>query len=76
MIFGMLPTALKLGRGSEMRAPMAIAVIGGLLVSSMLTLVIIPTLYTIFDDLTSRRKKRRPATAIEGLAETPKEAGF
>jgi hydrophobic/amphiphilic exporter-1 (mainly G- bacteria), HAE1 family len=51
MIFGMLPTALKLGRGSEMRAPMAIAVIGGLIVSTLLTLVVIPTLYTLMDDL-------------------------
>ena len=51
MIFGMLPTALKLGRGSEFRAPMAIAVIGGLIVSTLLTLVMVPTLYTMFDDL-------------------------
>jgi len=57
MIFAMLPTALKLGRGSEMRAPMAIAVIGGLIVSSALTLVIIPTLYTIFDDWFGKRKR-------------------
>lgn len=50
MIFGMLPTALKLGRGSEMRAPMAIAVIGGLIISTMLTLVVIPVMYTLMDD--------------------------
>ncbi|MHB1000706.1 MAG: efflux RND transporter permease subunit [Armatimonadota bacterium] len=50
MIFGMLPTAMKLGRGSEMRAPMAIAVIGGLIVSTILTLVMIPVLYTLMDD--------------------------
>jgi HAE1 family hydrophobic/amphiphilic exporter-1 len=61
MIFGMLPTALKLGRGSEMRAPMAIAVIGGLIVSSMLTLVMIPVLYTIFDDLVARYQRRKQA---------------
>ena len=58
MIFGMLPTALRLGRGSEMRSPMAIAVIGGLIVSSLLTLVIIPTLYTIFDDWFGKKKHR------------------
>jgi len=51
MIFGMLPTALALGRGSEFRAPMAIAVIGGLILSTLLTLVFIPTLYTLVDDL-------------------------
>ena len=61
MIFGMLPTALKLGRGSETRAPMAIAVIGGLIVSSMLTLVVIPTLYTIFDDVVVKYQKRKQA---------------
>jgi hydrophobic/amphiphilic exporter-1 (mainly G- bacteria), HAE1 family len=54
MVFGMLPTALKLGRGSEMRAPMAIAVIGGLIVSTMLTLVIIPVTYTYVDDLQNK----------------------
>jgi len=59
MIFGMLPTALKLGRGSEMRAPMAVAVIGGLIVSTLLTLLVIPTLYTIFDDLVVRWHNRK-----------------
>jgi HAE1 family hydrophobic/amphiphilic exporter-1 len=54
MIFGMLPTALALGRGSEFRAPMAIAVIGGLIVSTLLTLVYIPTLYTLIDDLAKK----------------------
>ena len=61
MIFGMLPTAMKLGRGSEMRAPMAIAVIGGLIVSSLLTLVVIPTLYTVFDDLVVKYQQRKQA---------------
>jgi HAE1 family hydrophobic/amphiphilic exporter-1 len=51
MIFGMLPVALALGRGSELRSPMAIAVIGGLILSTMLTLLVIPTLYTIADDI-------------------------
>jgi HAE1 family hydrophobic/amphiphilic exporter-1 len=54
MIFGMLPTALALGRGAEFRAPMAIAVIGGLIVSTLLTLVFIPTLYTLVDDLAKK----------------------
>ena len=51
MIFGMLPTALGLGSGSEMRGPMSIALIGGLLLSTMLTLLVIPVLYAQFDDL-------------------------
>jgi hydrophobic/amphiphilic exporter-1 (mainly G- bacteria), HAE1 family len=61
-IFGMLPVALRIGRASEMRAPMAIVVIGGLLVSTVLTLVVIPVLYTLFDDLVSRRRRLSPAT--------------
>jgi HAE1 family hydrophobic/amphiphilic exporter-1 len=44
-IFGMLPVALRIGRASELRAPMAIVVIGGLLVSTLLTLVVIPVAY-------------------------------
>jgi HAE1 family hydrophobic/amphiphilic exporter-1 len=57
-IFGMLPVALRIGRASELRAPMAIVVIGGLLVSTALTLVVIPVLYTLFDDLQSHIKSR------------------
>ncbi|MDH7600940.1 MAG: efflux RND transporter permease subunit [Armatimonadota bacterium] len=51
MIGGMLPTALALSRGAEMRSPMAIAVIGGLALSTLLTLIVIPVMYTIIDDL-------------------------
>jgi len=51
MIFGMLPVAMALSKGSEVRAPMAAAVIGGLVTSTMLTLVVIPVVYALFDDL-------------------------
>lgn len=51
MILGMLPIALKIGRASEIRAPMAIAVIGGLLLSTLLTLLVIPVVYSLFDDV-------------------------
>ncbi len=50
MVFGMLPTALGLGRGAEFRAPLASPVIGGLILSTMLTLLVIPCVYTYFDD--------------------------
>jgi len=50
MIFGMMPTALALGDGGEMRAPMARAVIGGLITSTMLTLIVVPVVYTYLDD--------------------------
>jgi len=54
MIFGMLPTALALGEGGEFRAPMARAVIGGLITSTMLTLIVVPVVYTYLDDFGSR----------------------
>ncbi len=50
-IAGMLPIAIGYGQGSETQAPMATAVIGGLITSTMLTLFVIPTVYTMFDDL-------------------------
>ncbi len=50
MIFGMLPTAIALGAGAEFRAPMARAVIGGLITSTLLTLVVMPVVYTYLDD--------------------------
>lgn len=50
MVFGMLPIALALGEGGGFRAPMARAVIGGLITSTMLTLVVVPVAYSYFDD--------------------------
>jgi len=60
-ILGMLPLALALGRGSEVQAPMATAVIGGLATSTLLTLFVVPTVYTIFDDIAERLRARREA---------------
>ena len=51
MIFGMLPLAFAIGAGAELRAPMARAVIGGLVTSTLLTLVVVPVVYTYLDDL-------------------------
>ena len=51
MIAGMLPLALGLGEGAEQRAPMAHALIGGLLTSTLLTLIVVPVMYTCVDDL-------------------------
>ncbi|HLG51064.1 MAG TPA: efflux RND transporter permease subunit, partial [Chloroflexota bacterium] len=51
MVVAMLPSALRIGEGAELRAPLAVVVIGGLLTSTLLTLVFIPAVYTIFDDL-------------------------
>ena len=51
MIFGMSPLAFELGSGAEFRAPMARAVIGGLVTSTLLTLIVVPVVYTYLDDL-------------------------
>ncbi|HEX7048742.1 MAG TPA: efflux RND transporter permease subunit [Longimicrobiales bacterium] len=62
MIFGMLPVALGMGEGGGFRAPMARAVIGGLITSTLLTLVVVPVAYTYFDDIGGwiRRRVRAP----------------
>ncbi len=51
MVFGMLPLGMALGEGSEFRSPMARAVIGGLISSTLLTLVVVPVVYTYLDGL-------------------------
>jgi HAE1 family hydrophobic/amphiphilic exporter-1 len=66
MIFGMLPVALALGEGGEVRAPMAIVVIGGLITSTLLTLVVVPCVYLMFDGLTHSRPIRWMSGKIFG----------
>jgi HAE1 family hydrophobic/amphiphilic exporter-1 len=50
LIAGMIPVALGRGEGAQFRAPMGIAVIGGVVTSTLLTLLVIPTFYEILDD--------------------------
>ena len=69
MIMGMLPTALGLGQGSEWRQPMAIAVIGGLISSTGLSLVLVPVVYEIIDDFEQWLKPKL------GRLVTPHDAG-
>ncbi|SNS18805.1 hydrophobic/amphiphilic exporter-1, HAE1 family [Anaerovirgula multivorans] len=57
-VLGLLPLALGIGEGSEMQAPMGIVVIAGLLLSTVLTLVLIPTVYTLVDDLSTGIKNK------------------
>jgi HAE1 family hydrophobic/amphiphilic exporter-1 len=59
MIFGMIPLALAIGEGAEQRAPMARAVIGGLITSTLLTLFVVPVVYTLLDDAVSWVRNRR-----------------
>jgi HAE1 family hydrophobic/amphiphilic exporter-1 len=58
-VLGLVPMALALGSGSEMRAPMAKTVIGGLLVSTIFTLVFIPVLYAMFETGKLKRMQKR-----------------
>jgi HAE1 family hydrophobic/amphiphilic exporter-1 len=75
MIFGMLPIALGLGgggAGGEQRAPMAVAVIGGLITSTLLTLIVVPIVYTLLDDLGGLRVRDwLPARRGRATAEVP-----
>jgi len=77
MISGMLPIALAVGRGNEARIPLATAVIGGLVMSTLLSLIIIPCIYSVFDDVQQwlaglMRRGRRSALVEHALAD---EAG-
>jgi len=60
-VLGLLPMALGLGRGAEIRSPIAIVLIGGLTMSTMLTLLVVPVFYTLMDDFLSTRTIRRSA---------------
>ncbi|RKX25727.1 MAG: AcrB/AcrD/AcrF family protein [Candidatus Zixiibacteriota bacterium] len=68
-VFGMLPLALGLGPGAELRAPMARAVIGGMLSSTLLTLVVVPVVYTLIDDFAGIFRRKQPATDNPALPE-------
>ncbi len=59
MVFGMIPVAFGVGEGAETRAPMGIAVIGGLLTSLFLTLVVVPAAYDLFDDFQGLFKRKK-----------------
>ena len=63
---GLTPMAIGFGEGSELRTPMAITVIGGLLVSTLLTLVVIPVVYSLLD-----RKKWTVASQTDGALPQP-----
>ncbi|MDB5931870.1 MAG: AcrB/AcrD/AcrF family protein [Polaromonas sp.] len=70
MIFGMVPLAFALTEGSEQRAPMGQAVIGGVITSSLLTLVVVPVAYCYMDDLAQWFKRR-----FKGKAQAAPGAG-
>jgi len=67
MIFGMLPLALAIGPGADQRAPLARAVIGGLITSTLLTLFVVPVVYTLIEDGVAFTRDTVPGT-IRGFA--------
>jgi HAE1 family hydrophobic/amphiphilic exporter-1 len=73
MVFGMVPLAFALSEGSEQRAPMGQAVIGGVITSSLLTLVVVPVIYCYLDDLSAwlkrKLKPRRPLAPYDSILE-------
>jgi multidrug efflux pump len=62
-IAGILPIAIGFGAGAESRRPMGIAVVGGMMTSTLLTLVVIPVIYTLFSDVGEAFTRRRARTA-------------
>jgi hydrophobe/amphiphile efflux-1 (HAE1) family protein len=67
MIFGMLPLSLGLGQGAEEQAPMGRAIIGGVITSTLLTLVVVPVIYAYIAGWESRRRARRAAGRAQGV---------
>ncbi len=70
MIFGMIPLAFALSEGSEQRAPMGQAVIGGVITSSLLTLVVVPVTYCFMDDLAQWFKSKWAPRKAKAAAAT------
>jgi HAE1 family hydrophobic/amphiphilic exporter-1 len=71
LIAGMIPVALGTGEGAQFRAPLGVAVIGGTLTSTLLTLLVIPTVYEILDDMRMSLARRFGMTPKQHTAEHP-----
>jgi multidrug efflux pump subunit AcrB len=67
MLGGMLPLALGLGEGGENQAPMGRAIIGGVITSTLLTLVVVPVIYTYLDQWNERRRTKRAARLLAAM---------
>jgi HAE1 family hydrophobic/amphiphilic exporter-1 len=63
LILALLPAAIGLGAGAETNAPLAIAVIGGMITSTLLTLVVVPAAYSLLENWRDRRRAARPGGA-------------
>ena len=76
MVAGMIPSALGVGDGGEFRSPMAIGVIGGLIVSTVLSLVFVPSFYTVMDDASNVVGRLFGRLLTPRGADTPQVAGI
>jgi HAE1 family hydrophobic/amphiphilic exporter-1 len=65
LILGSLPVALGLGTGGSFRQPLALVVIGGLITSTVLTLLIVPTAYALLDILQTRLRRKPKEEAVQ-----------
>jgi hydrophobic/amphiphilic exporter-1 (mainly G- bacteria), HAE1 family len=66
MIAGMIPVAVARGDGAETRVPMALVIIGGLITSTVLTLVVVPVVYSLLDGLTTRLARKKGGKGGKG----------
>ncbi len=66
-VLGLLPMALGIGAGGQLQAPMAVAVLGGLVSATVLTLIVIPVAYSVIEELRERVAMRRGAPALGGI---------
>jgi multidrug efflux pump subunit AcrB len=71
IVAGSIPSALSLGPGAELRSPMGTAVIGGTIVSTLLTLFVVPCAYGLMARLESKRKEARMREVMETMGEKP-----
>ena len=67
MIFGMIPTAVMRGGGSEFRSPMAIAIMGGVISSTLLSFLVIPAIFGLIESLRKRKLPRKLPTTLSGV---------
>jgi HAE1 family hydrophobic/amphiphilic exporter-1 len=70
-VLGLTPMALGIGRGADLRAPLAIAVIGGLTVATLLTLVVVPVVYAVTEGVRMRWAGESEASGVTGVPPGP-----
>lgn len=72
-MLGLLPMALSTDIGSETQKPLAVVVIGGLMSATILTLIVLPVLYLVFDERIAARQRRRGAPGAAAKPSSPRD---